>query len=147
VTTLFSKRLPHVLTRKDLAIVLASTYAQSERVDFEEAQDRMERALSAARVADQFYAALSEALQAAKGARTTEDEVIDKLSAGVLKRRSRVKPAPVGPALSAVMVMLNLELGQAPEMMRNALETPKGEELLREGLRALGAHLVGELIK
>ena len=31
--------------------------------------------------------------------------------------------------------------------MRNALETPKGQELLREGLRALGAHLVGELIK
>ena len=93
MTALFSKRLPHVLGRKDLALVLASTYAQSERVAFEEAQDRMERALSAA------------------------------------------------------MVMLNLEIGQAPEMMRNALETPKGQELLREGLRALGAHLVGELIK
>ena len=45
------------------------------------------------------------------------------------------------------MVLLNLELGYAPEMMRGALENPKGKALLDEGLRALGTHLLKELIK
>ena len=72
---------------------------------------------------------------------------MDDLSAGVQKRRARVKPAALSPAISAAMVMLNLELGYAPEMMRGALENPKGKALLDEGLRALGAHLLKELIK
>jgi len=73
--------------------------------------------------------------------------LIDELSAGVQKRRSRVKAAALTPALSAVMVMLNVELGYAPEMMRGALENPKGKALLEDGLRALGTHLLKELIK
>src|SRR5438132_4895704 len=123
---LFSKRLPHVLTRKDLALIIAPTYAASASVDFDEAHDRMERALANARVADELYAGLSDALRDAQGTRTTEDELIDKLSAGLLKRRSRVKAAELTPAISAAMVLLNLEIGMAPEMMRGALETPKG---------------------
>jgi len=143
----FSRRLPHVVTRKDLALLLAPTYAASAEVDFEEAHERMERAVASARVLEQLYAGLSAALEGRKGPRTSEDELIDALSAGVQKRRSRVKPAPPGPGISAVMVLLNLELGYAPEMMRGALENPKGKALLDEGLRALGTHLLKELIK
>ena len=61
--------------------------------------------------------------------------------------RARVKPAALTQGVSAAMVVLNLELGLAPEMMRNALETPKGEALLRTGLRELGAHLIKQLVK
>jgi hypothetical protein len=43
--------------------------------------------------------------------------------------------------------MINLELGYAPEMMRNALTTEKGRALLEEGLRELGAHLMTGLVK
>jgi len=143
----FSRRLPHVVTRKDLALLLAPTYAASAEVDFEEAHERMERAVGSPRVLDQLYAGLSAALEGRKGPRTSEDELVDALSAGVQKRRSRVKPAPPGPGISAVMVLLNLELGYAPEMMRGALENPKGKALLDEGLRALGTHLLKELIK
>jgi hypothetical protein len=123
---LFSRRLPHVLTRKDLARVIAPTYAKAASVDADEALDRMERAVANDRIAD---------------------ELVDKLSEGVQKRRSRVKAAPLTPAVSAALVMINLELGYAPEMMRNALQTEKGRALLDEGLHELGAHLVGELIK
>ena len=144
---MFSRRLPHVVTRKDLALLLAPTYAASAEVDFEEAHERMERAVGSPRVLDQLYAGLSAALEGRKGPRTSEDELVDALSAGVQKRRSRVKPAPPGPGISAVMVLLNLELGYAPEMMRGALENPKGKALLDEGLRALGTHLLKELIK
>jgi hypothetical protein len=116
-------------------------------VDFEEAHERMERAVGSQRVVDQLYAGVSAALEERKGPRTSEDELVDALSAGVQKRRSRVKPAPPGPGISAVMVLLNLELGYAPEMMRGALENPKGKALLDEGLRSLGTHLLKELIK
>jgi hypothetical protein len=143
----FSRRLPHVITRKDLALLLAPTYAASAEVDFEEAHERMERAVGSQRVVDQLYAGVSAALEERKGPRTSEDELVDALSAGVQKRRSRVKPAPPGPGISAVMVLLNLELGYAPEMMRGALENPKGKALLDEGLRSLGTHLLKELIK
>ena len=144
---MFSRRLPHVVTRKDLALLLSPTYAASAEVDFEEAHERMERAVGSQRVVDQLYAGLSAALEERKGPRTSEDELVDALSAGVQKRRSRVKPAPPGPGISAVMVLLNLELGFAPEMMRGALENPKGKALLDEGLRSLGTHLLKELIK
>ncbi|MGE5048757.1 MAG: hypothetical protein ACM3PC_09330 [Deltaproteobacteria bacterium] len=144
---MFSRRLLHVVTRKDLALLLAPTYAQSASVDFDEAHERMERAVGTQRIVDALYQGLSDALYARQGARTGEDELIDKLSAGVQKRRSKVKAAQLTPAISAVMVMLNLDLGYAPEMMRNALAEPKGQKLLQEGLAKLGEHLLKELIK
>ena len=144
---LFSRRLPHVLTRKDLARVLAPTYAKAASVDAEEALDRMERAVGNTVILDDLYKGLSAAMAERKGPRTTEDELVDKLSEGVQKRRSRVKAAELTPGISAAMVLINLELGYAPEMMRNALQTEKGRALLDQGLRELGAHLVGELIK
>ncbi|HET7785530.1 MAG TPA: hypothetical protein VFL36_06130 [Myxococcales bacterium] len=144
---MFSRRLLHVVTRKDLALLLAPTYAQSANVDFDEAHERMERAVGVQRVVDALYRGLSDALHARQGPRTGEDELIDKLSAGVQKRRSRVKAAALTPAISAVMVMLNLELGYAPEMMRNALAEPRGRKLLEDGLAGLGEHLLDQLIK
>jgi hypothetical protein len=144
---LFSRRLPHVITRKDLARVIAPTYAKAASVDADEALERMERALANDRIADELYAGLSAAMAERKGSRTTEDELVDKLSEGVQKRRGRVKAAPLTPAVSAALVMINLELGYAPEMMRNALTTEKGRALLEEGLRELGAHLMTSLVK
>ena len=144
---LFSKRLPHIVTRKDLALIIAPTYAASANVEFDEAHERMERAVGSQRLCDDLYSGLSDALFEVQGKRTAEDELIDKLSKGILQRRSRVKAAELTPALSAAMVMLNLEMGYAPEMMRGALETPKGQALLRDGLRQLGLHLLKSLIK
>jgi hypothetical protein len=144
---LFSKRLPHVVTRKDLALIVAPTYAAAAEVDFDEAHERMERAVGVQAIVDALYEGISQALTELKGPRTTEDEVIDALSKGVQKRRSRVKAAEVTPAISAVLVMLNLELGFAPEMMRGTLASPKGAEMLRKGLRELGAHLFHQLVK
>lgn len=144
---LFSKRLPHVLTRKDLALLLAPTYAKAAEVDFDEAHERMERAVGTQAVVDALYEGLSQALFDQKGPRTKEDDLIDALSAGVQKRRSRMKPAEVTPAISAVLVFLNLELGYAPEMMRGTLASAKGAQMLRQGLRDLGAELIRQLIK
>jgi hypothetical protein len=98
-------------------------------------------------VADELYDGISAALSDVKGPRTSEDAVMDKLSKGVQARRGRVKAAPATPGLSAVLVRINLELGLAPDQMRAMLATEKGQALLDDGLRALGAHLAKELLR
>ncbi|WP_242345070.1 hypothetical protein [Anaeromyxobacter terrae] len=145
--TLFSRRLPHVVTQKDLVLLLAPTYAAARGVDEEEAQDRLAQALAVPAALDDVYRGFSEALRALQGPRTTEDQLVDKLSAGVLARRARAKPAPATPAISAVLVRLDLEIGLAADAMRATLATPRGKALLDEGLRALGTHLVKDLLK
>ena len=142
---LFSRRLPHVLTRAELARLLTPTYAGAANVDDEEAYDRLVRALADQRVQDDVHEGISQALREAQGARTTEDQVVDKLIQG-LKRR-RVKAANVSPAVSAALVHLDLAIGLAPEQMRDMLTTDKGRALLEAGLRELGVHLVRELLK
>jgi hypothetical protein len=144
---LFSRRLPHVLTRADLVQILSPTYASARGVDEEEASERLARALAVPAALDDVYRGISEALQAAQGPRTSEDALVDKLSAGVIARRGRAKPADATPAISAALVRLDLEIGLAPDAMRATLATARGAALLDEGLRALGAHVVKDLLR
>jgi hypothetical protein len=143
----FSARLPHVLPRKDLVMALAPTYAAARGVDEDEATERLAQALAIPAALDDLYRGVSSALADAQGPRTSEDAVIDRLSQGVVARRARVKPLAASPAVSAVLVRLDLEIGLAAEAMRATLQTPKARALLDEGLRAIGAHLVKELGK
>src|SRR5512138_3708325 len=144
---LYSRRLPHVLPKANLVSALAPTYAAARGVDDEEAIERLSQALSARGVLDELYAALSAALRDARGPRTDEDALLDRLSAGALARRGRVRPAPDGPGISAALIRLDLEIGVAPEPMRATLATPRGKAVLEEGMAALGRHLVKELLK
>jgi hypothetical protein len=144
---LFSRRLLHVVTLPDLAVILTPTYAEQMAVDDEEAHDRLVRALSRSRVADDLYLGISDALAHVQGERTSEDALMDKLSKGIQKRRARVKGAAATPGLSAVLVRMNLEIGLAPEQMRATLDSERGRAVLAAGLRELGAHLVKELLK
>ena len=132
--TYFSRRLPAVLPRRDLAALLAPTYEAARGVDLEEAAERL-------------YLGLSAALRDAQGPRTDEDALMDRLSAGVQARRFRAKAAAGTPAISAALVRLDLEIGIAPESMRETLAAGRGRALLDEGMRALGAHLVKELLR
>lgn len=143
----FSRRLPHVLTRRDLVALLAPTYAKARQVDEEEAAERLERALESPVALDAVYRGLSAALGDAKGPRTGEDAVMDRISAHLSARRARIKAAEATPAVSAALVRLDLEIGLAPESMRATLATPRGEALLEAGLRELGAHLVKDLLR
>jgi hypothetical protein len=144
---LFSRRLPAVLTRNDLVRVLLETYVENMNVEDEEALDRLGRALARPDLLDALYRGVSAGLEAVQGERTSEDQLMDKLGKGVQKRRSLVKAAPGHPAISAVLVRINVELGLAPEQMRMTLETDKGRALFEDGLARLGKHLVAELLK
>jgi hypothetical protein len=147
MTALFSRRLPGVLPRKKVVDLLAPTYAAARGVDEEEARERLDEALAVPAALDDVYRGISDALRRMQGPRTSDDALVDKLSAGVVARRGRVRAAEATPALSAALIRLDLEIGVAPEQMRATLATDRGRALLDDGLRALGAHLVKELSK
>jgi hypothetical protein len=143
----FSRRLPGVLTRADLVRLLAPTYAKARDVEEEEAAERLGRALAVPSALDEVYRGLSAALADMKGPRTSEDALMDRLSAAVPARRARAKPAPDTPGISAVLVRLDVEIGLAAEQMRATLESPRGRHLLDAGLLELGRHLVKDLLR
>lgn len=145
--TLFSRRLPHVVTRADLVRIVTPTYAQAIGVEDDEAEERLGRALAQPEIFDLLYDVLSDGLRAVQGPRTTEDALVDRLSANLAARRSRVRPAPVTPGLSALLVEINLAIGMAPEGMRETLASDRGRAVRAAGVRELGAHLVKELLK
>ncbi len=143
----FSPRLPHLLPPRTLARLLVPTYAAAAGVDEDEAGERLLRALESPDVAGDLYRVISAALAEKQGPRTQADRLLDRLSAGVAARAGRVRAAPASAGLSAVVVRLHLALGLAPEGMRATLSSPRGAAVLEEGLRALGAHVVKELLK
>ena len=143
----FSPRIPHLFPRKTLARVLAPTYAAAMSVDEEEAHGRLLQALDAPGVIHALLRGVSAALEQKQGPRTPADKLLDKLSKGIEKHGGHVRPAEASPGVSAVLVRLNLELGLAPEPMRATLATPRGAAALEQGLAALGAHLVKELLR
>lgn len=139
-------RLPHVVTRADLVALLAPTYAQARSVSDDEARERLDEALRHAQVLADLYRGLDAALRDRQGPRTREDAVMDRLSAAVEARRARVRPVAATPAIAAALVRIDLEIGVAPEPMRATLASDRGRALLDEGLRALGADLVKQLL-
>ena len=90
------RRIPHVFTRTDLAILLAPTYADSLSVDEEIAEERLGRALSNPDVLAAIHEAIASALEDSRGPRTDPDAQVDKISKRLQKRRARVKAAPPG---------------------------------------------------
>ncbi len=142
--TLFSRRLPHVLTHADLASLLAPTYAREAQVSEELARERVGRALERRAVADRIYRAVSDALRASQGGRT-EDALMDAISKKVQKRLGAMDAAPASPELAAVIVLINVEINLAPAELRATLESDKGKKLLDQGFRALGEFLVERL--
>src|SRR4051812_4922112 len=135
----YPKRLPHVITRADWAYLLAPTYAVAQSVDEDIALERLQRAVHGEQLLALLYGGLGAAIEKSRGPRTTEDALIDKLSVGVENRRARVKALRGSPALSAALVRIDLEIGHAPEMMRDALSNPKGAALMQAGFEELGA--------
>ena len=144
---MFSPRLAHVVTRGDLVALLAPTYARARSVDEEEARERLTRALAVPAALDDLYRGLSEALAETKGPRTQVDAVVDRISANIASRRARARAAEATPAVSAVLVRLDLEIGLAPESMRDTLASARGSALLEQGLREVGEFLAKELLR
>ena len=143
---LFSDRLPHVLSPSNLAQLLTPTYARETGISDDLALERLQRALKSAQLADQIYAGVSTALTAVQGSRPV-DAVVDALSKGVPKGLDLIKAAPRSPALSAVTVCMNIELGLASQGMAATLESERGQIILKQGFDELGTFLVKSLVR
>ncbi len=104
------------------------------------------RALADPGLLDDLYVGIWEGLGEKRGPRTTEDGLIDRLSRA-LEGHSKSKPATTSPAISAVLVRIDVEIGFAPETMRATLASEKGKALYNQGLRDLGAHLVRDILR
>ncbi len=140
-----TRRIPHVFPRAELAWLLAPTYADSLAVDEEIAVERLGRALANPEVLAGIHGAIAAALEDTRGTRTDPEAQVDRISKRLQTRRSRVKPVPSTPAVSAVMIWLNLAIGMAPESMRDTLSSGKGAAMLAAGLREVAASLVKDL--
>jgi predicted trehalose synthase len=140
-----TRRIPHVFPRAELAWLLAPTYADALGVDEEIAVERLGRALADPATLAAIHAAIAGVLEDARGPRTDPEAQVDRISKRLQTRRSRVKPAASTPAVSAVMIWLNLAIGMAPESMRDTLATGKGAAMLAAGLREVAASLVKDL--
>ena len=139
------RRVPHVLPRRELAGLLAPTYAAALAVDEEVARERLERALADPSRLGGLHAAIATALDEARGPRTDAELQVDRISKALEARRARVRAAPSTPAVSAAMVWLNLAIGLAPASMEETLAAGKGAALLAAGLREVAASLVKDL--
>jgi hypothetical protein len=140
-----ARRISHVFPRAELGWLLAPTYAGSLAVDEDIAVERLERALSSPEILAGIHAAIGAALEETRGPRTDPDAQLDRISKRLQTRRSRVKPAPSTPAVSAAMIWLNLAIGMAPESMRDTLASGKGAAMLAEGLREVATGLLKDL--
>jgi hypothetical protein len=140
-----ARRIPHIFPRADLAYLLAPTYADCLAVDEDIAVERLERILADPEVLAGVHQAIASALEDTRGPRTDPDAQADKISKRLQTRRSRVKAAASTPAVSAVMIWLNLAIGMAPESMRDTLSTGKGAAMLAAGLREVAASMVKDL--
>ncbi|HUK66257.1 MAG TPA: hypothetical protein VLV17_05470 [Anaeromyxobacteraceae bacterium] len=143
----FSPRLSHLFPSKTLARLIAATYAQGMQVDEEEAHERLLEALAAPAAVTDVLRGIAAALGTRVGPRASPDSLLDRLSARLGPSGGRVRAAKATPAMAAVLVRLNLEIGLSPETMRATLAGGKGAQALEEGLNELGAHIVKELLR
>lgn len=139
-------RLAHLATRAVIAARLAPTYALAHNVDDDEAREQMERALKGS-LWERLLDATWEAMLG--GTKRLSDEALVEKVAGTLKDRPLKpgRPATLGPAWSAFLVLADLEAGTASDAARRVLESAEGQRKAAEGLAEVGRFLAKELTR
>lgn len=142
----YPPRFAHLASRPIVVSRLVRTYAQAHQIDDEEAQQRLERALSGALHEDVLAATWAALVGSTR--RLDEAGLLEKV-AGALKDRPlrRSKPVATNPGWSAFLLLLDLEIGTASEAARRALETPDARARLGQGLAEVGGFLSKELTR
>lgn len=140
-------RLAHLATRAVVTRKLAPTYALAHRVDQEEAEIRLSRALGG-RLLEELLDATWTAIRATS-VRLKDEELLEKMAESVKNRGLRPgrAAAEIGPGWSAFLVLADLEAGIASEMARRVFETEEGRRKAALGLAEAGSHLARELLR
>lgn len=142
----YPPRLSHLATRAVVAAKLVPTYARAHNIDEEEASQRLFSAL-AGRLLPQLLEATWEAMRG-KSKRLTDDGLLEKVATTLGDRPLRPgRPAPLSPAWSAFLVLVDLEVGTASDAARRVMESEEGRRKGEEGLAEAGRFLAAELTR
>jgi hypothetical protein len=120
------------------------TYTEAALVDDDEGLARLGRALQDDKLRDELYTAIGDGMAELRGARSTEDAQLDRLSKALAK--SRPKAAAQGPAVAALLVAID-EAAGVGSGAAGALQSEKGQALYKAGLATLGRHLAKGWLK
>ncbi|WP_426754489.1 hypothetical protein [Myxococcus sp. Y35] len=142
----YPPRLAHLATRAVVVAKLAPTYARAHHIDEEEAAQRLSSALSG-RLLPSLLEATWTAMRG-KSKRLTDDGLVEKVATTLRERPLRPgRVAPVGPALSAFLILVDLEVGTAGDAARRVMESDEGRRRGAEGLAEAGRFLATELTR
>lgn len=138
-----------LLTRTHTAEVLAPTYAKLRAIDANDAYRRLEGGLRDAGLLLDVQRHTWRALQDAKPD-WSETKLIESLGKKAQKTKRYRAPSwrrHEEGMWVAVGTRFDLACGYASGEAYDLLESPGGQDLLRDGLDALGAHLARELLR
>ncbi|MBI3184601.1 MAG: hypothetical protein HYZ28_20895 [Myxococcales bacterium] len=142
----YPPRLAHLATKAVVVAKLAPTHAQAHSLDDDEAIDRLGRALSGP-LLERLLLATWDALKAT-AKRLDEAGLLEKVAASLKERPQRPgRVAKLTPALSAFLVLLDVEAGTATDAARRVLERDEGRRMVEAGLAEAGVLLAKELTR
>jgi hypothetical protein len=144
------QRFLSMLTKNQLAEMIAPTYALLATVDPNEAYTSLEPALKDVDLISSLQGAVWNALQKEKGGGAPSDAILDAVSKKLSKprkfRAAKVTGKDEG-AWIAMGLYLRLYAGTASGEAADLLETDQGQKLLDKGFELLGTHLAKELLR
>jgi hypothetical protein len=142
------QRFLSLLTKNQLAEMLAPTYAALSTVDANEAYTLLEPALKDVDLIASVQNAIWSALEREKPG--TPEALLDLVAKKLAKPRKFKAPKVTGKdegAWIAFGLYLRLYAGVASGEAADLLETDAGQKLLDQGFSLLGTHLAKELIR
>jgi hypothetical protein len=142
----FPPRLGHLATRRVVVAKLWPTYCEVHAVDEAEARERLERGL-AGRLWEDLLDATWTALQGKKK-RLDDAGLLEKVAKTLQERPYRPgRMTQLNPAMSAFLLLVDVEAGTVGDAARRMLETPDGKQRAADGLAEAGRFLADELTR
>lgn len=142
----YPQRLGHLLNRPVLVAKLFPTYGKAHEIDDDEAIARVDRGLSQ-KLLEDVLAATWAALNDTKRA-IDEAALLEKVARSLQKRPQRPgKLADAGPAWSAFLLLIDLNLGNASMAAQRVLESPEAQAMARKGLAEVGKFIAAEVTR
>jgi hypothetical protein len=138
-----------IVTRTQLAEMLAQTYAAARNIDPNEAYTRLDVALKTLRLIEGVQQSTWSALRAKKP--DLDPSALVELVAKKLEKPRRFKALKPKRAdeggLAALTVLIDVGASVSSGEAWDLLETAEGEKLLHAGFRAIGEHLAAEMLR
>ena len=142
----YPARLGHLARRDVVALKLVRLFADVHHIDETEALERLGRGLRGS-LWEALLSATWQSLRAGS-TRLSDEELVEKVAKSLRERPERAgRSTQVTPALSALLLWIDLEAGTATDSARRVLESDHGKRMVDEGLREAGALLAKELTR